>query len=54
MSFKFKFKGTLYQYTCLPNGSSAPRIFTKLLKPVYSILRGMGHSISGYIDDPYL
>ena len=26
---KFKFKGTLYQYTCLPNGlSSAPRIFT--------------------------
>ena len=52
---KFKFKGTLYQYTCLPNGlSSAPRIFTKLLKPVYSTLRGMGHIISGYIDDSYL
>ena len=33
---KFLFNGTLYQYTCLPNGlSSAPRIFTKLLKPVY-------------------
>lgn len=30
---KFLFNGTLYQYTCLPNGlSSAPRIFTKLLK----------------------
>ena len=32
---KFMFNGTLYQYTCLPNGlSSAPRIFTKLLKVV--------------------
>ena len=52
---KFKFNGNLYQYTCLPNGlSSAPRIFTKLLKPVYSTLQGMGHVISGYIDDSYL
>ncbi len=52
---KLKFKETLYQYTCLPNGlSSAPRIFTKLLKPVYSTLRRMGHIISGYIDDSYL
>ncbi len=52
---KFKFKETLYQYTCLPNGlSSAPRIFKKLLKPVYSTLRCMGHIISGYIDDSYL
>ena len=52
---KFKFQDTLYQYTCLPNGlSSAPRIFTKLLKPVYSTLRRMGHVISGYIDDSYL
>jgi hypothetical protein len=40
---KFKFKGTLYQYTCLPNGlSGAPRIFTKLLKPVYSTLPPYG------------
>lgn len=32
---KFKFNGRLYQYTCLPNGlSCAPRVFTKLLKPV--------------------
>jgi hypothetical protein len=34
---KFEFNGVLYQYTCLPNGlASAPRTFTKLLKPVYS------------------
>ena len=52
---KFMFNGTLYQYTCLPNGlSSAPRIFTKLLKPVYSTLHNKGHLSSGYIDDSYL
>ena len=52
---KFIFEGTLYQYTCLPNGlSSAPRLFTKLLKPVYATLRSMGHLNSGYIDDSYL
>ena len=52
---KFEFMGSLYQYTCLPNGlSSAPRIFTKLLKPVYSTLHSMGHLSSGYMDDFYL
>ena len=41
---KFIFNGTLYKYTCLPNGlSSAPRIFIKLLKPVYASLRTQGH-----------
>ncbi len=39
---KFKFDGKLYQYTCLPNGlSSAPRLFTKLMKPVYATLKGI-------------
>ena len=52
---KFFFDGVFYTYTCLPNGlASAPRIFTKLLKPVYSTLRSMGHLNSGYIDDFYL
>ena len=52
---KFKLNGNLYQYTCLPNGlSSAPWIVTELLKPIYSILQGMGHVISDYIDDSYL
>ena len=36
---KFWFEGQYFQYTCLPNGlASVPRIFTKLLKPVYSAL----------------
>ena len=48
-------QGSLYQYTCMPNGlSSAPRCFTKLLKPVYSTLRQHGHLNVGYIDDSYL
>ena len=52
---KFIFNGTLYKYTCLPNGlSSAPHIFTKLLKPVYAWLCIQGHINLGYIDDSYL
>ena len=52
---KFVANGVLYQYTRLPNGlASAPRIFIKLMKPVYSTLCSMGQIISGYIDDSYL
>ena len=41
---KFCFDGQYFQYNCLPNGlASAPRIFTKLLKPVYSARRGARH-----------
>ena len=41
---KFIFNGTRYQYTCLPNGlSSAPRIFTKLMKPGYALLHSQGY-----------
>lgn len=45
-------KGEPFQFTCLPQGlSSAPRIFTKLLKPVLSHLRKLGIAILCYIDD---
>ena len=45
----FQWKGKYYQFTCLPNGlSSAPRIFTKVLKPVYA------HTCMGHIDDSSL
>ena len=52
---RFIWRDNLYQYVCLPNGlSSAPRIFTKLLKPVFKFLRGQGLLSSTYIDDVYL
>ena len=49
---RFEFNGTLYEFTCLPNDlTSAPRVFTKLMKPVYATLRSKGYLIVGYIDD---
>ena len=51
----FEWKGKYHQFTCLPNGlSSAPRIFTKILKPVYAHLRSNGHTCMGHIDDSLL
>ena len=45
----------VYEFTCFPNGLAfCPRKFTKLLKPVYSTLRQMGHLSVAYIDDSYL
>ncbi|CAB3997611.1 Enzymatic poly, partial [Paramuricea clavata] len=52
---KFAWEGSLYAFTCFPNGlASCPRKFTKLLKPVYAVLRKLGHISSPYIDDSYL
>ena len=52
---KFMWRIKLYQYTCQPTGlASAPRIFTKLLKPVFNVLRQEGYLSSSYIDDCYL
>ena len=49
---RFEFNGTLYELTCLANGvASAPRVFTKLMKPVYATLTSKGYFIVGYIDD---
>ena len=53
---KFKFRGYLYKYPCLPNGlSSATCILMKLFKPVYSTLHNQGHVSTVYIiNDSYL
>lgn len=49
---KFIWKGTLYEFTCLPFGlSSAPRVITKIMKPVFSYSRSMGICCFYYIDD---
>ncbi|CAG2213825.1 unnamed protein product [Mytilus edulis] len=52
---RFYWKHVLYEYTCLPNGlTTAPRIFTKILKVVFSKLRSKGHCNTPYIDDSLL
>ena len=52
---RFYWNDQMYQFACLPNGlASAPRIFTKLLKPIFAHLRLQGHTLVGYIDDTYL
>ena len=46
------FLGIYYQFTCLPQGlSSAPRVFTKVMRVVLSYLRGRGVRIAAWIDD---
>ena len=52
---RFIWRGQLYQFTACPNGlSSAPRLFTKLMKPAYYYLRSKGFLSVAYIDDCYL
>ena len=53
---KFKWKGQLYCFTCLPNGlACCPRLFTKIMKPVFATLRQQVFFLSvSFIDDSYL
>jgi hypothetical protein len=49
---RFRWKGQLYQFNCLPFGLSvAPRVFTKLMRPVISCLRSKGFVTVIYLDD---
>jgi hypothetical protein len=49
---RFYWNGILYQYNCLPFGlASAPRVFTKILKPVVGFLRALGIRMIIYLDD---
>ena len=50
--FRLFWKGVLYQFTCLPLGSSpSARLFTKTLKPVIAFLRSMGIHLLIFLDD---
>ena len=50
--FRFTWQGGHYRFTCLPQGfSPAPRIFTKLLKPIFSHFRSVGIVTLHYLDD---
>ena len=44
---KFVLNDKLFQFTCLPNGLSVPRKYTKMMKPVYATLRTQGH-VTGF------
>lgn len=49
---RFQFNDLIYEYTCIPFGiSTGPYIFSKLTKPVISILRSQGISCVVYLDD---
>ena len=49
---RFLWKETLYEFACLPFGlASAPRVFTKIMKPVVGLLRQLGIRIVIYLDD---
>ena len=49
---RFIWRDTLLQFTCLPNGlSCGPRKYTKIMKPVYSLIREAGHKVTGFLDD---
>lgn len=49
---RFAWRGKFFQYVCLPFGlCSAPRVFTKMLKPVVAWLQAQGVRLVIYLDD---
>ena len=53
LRFLWNFKR--YEFTCLPFGYSlAPRVFTKIFKPVIAYFRFLGFRFIIFIDDPIL
>lgn len=51
----FPWRGDMFQFNALPFGlTSAPRIFTKLLKPIFSDFRTRGHEGFAYLDDSFV
>ena len=52
---KFSWAGIPYQFEAMPNGyKDAMRVFTKLMKPVFSHLREQGYVSVIYVDDSLL
>lgn len=49
---RFRFKGKLFQFLCLPFGlCTSPYVFTKIMKPVINNLRLQGIVMVLYLDD---
>ena len=52
---RFIWEGVLYQFVGLPNGlSCAPRVFTKILKPLFAKMAESGFECFPYIDDSFV
>ena len=52
---RFIWRNQLFEFVCLPNGlAAAPRIFTRLLKPVFAKLSEQGYVLFPYIDDSFV
>jgi reverse transcriptase-like protein len=48
----FEFEKQRYHFTCVPFGlSCAPRLFTKLMRPIMAQLRNIGFTSNQYLDD---
>ena len=49
---QFRWRGKVYRYRCLPFGlTSAPRVFTKMIRPFAAYLRSRGVRMVIYLDD---
>jgi len=49
---RFQWQQQVYEFQCLPFGlSSAPRVFTKVTRPILAWLRQLGIRMVAYIDD---
>lgn len=52
---KFRWKSQLWQFVRLPMGiSCAPRIFTKLIAPIFAFVRSKGGQCFPYLDDSFI
>lgn len=53
--FRFYWKGVLYQFVGMPNGlACAPRMFTKIMVPIFSHLREKDVICFNYLDDSFI
>ena len=52
---RFLWKNSLLEFACLPFGLAiAPRVFTKIMKPVVALLRRTGIRLIIYLDDLFM
>ena len=51
----FTWGGKIFQFNTVPFGlSPVPRVFTKIMKPVFALLRREGIHCFNYIDDCFM